>query len=93
MPRKSKVLKGYIPNFETLKRACINGDLALVDLQEVATGKSVAGVCAIGFDGKEYNIVPIAIMIAGNPYEMFRPPATTGPNKYEGDSDAPIRKH
>lgn len=89
--RKSKRLQGFIPNFETLKRACANGDLALVDLQEVATGKSVAGVCAIGRDGDEYTVVPIAIMIAGNPYEMFRPPSTDG--NYEGDPNASVRKH
>ena len=58
-------------NFETLKLACKNNDLALVQSTRKADGKKVALVCAVGKDGKEYVFSPVAVMIEGNPYEDF----------------------
>lgn len=79
-----KLRKGDKANYDTLLRAAINGDLALVDLRRKSDGKSVAGLCAIGVDGGEFEIIPLAIMIEGNPFELFDPPDRKG-GYYSGD--------
>lgn len=75
---KRTFLDGFKPNFETLKRACENGDLALVECRDVLSHELVACVCAVGFENDEYVIVPIARMITGNPYEQLEPPNDEG---------------
>lgn len=70
---KTKV-KQLTPNFETLQRAFDNKDVALLECKENSTGETVALICAVSFDGKEYIFTPIAKMIDGNPYELFTPP-------------------
>ena len=74
----SKLSDGDKANFDMLKRACENGDLALVDCQLIETGKSVAVVCAVNKpDGTSdsYGIIPIAMMFDGDPYELLNPPS------------------
>lgn len=68
------IKKGYKANLETLIRAAKNGDLALVECKDKATGKIVVAVCAIGHSNGEYSITPIAKMFDGNPYEELNPP-------------------
>lgn len=65
-------------NFDTLLLAAENGDLALVEVRERATGKVREAVCAIGFDGEQYAITPFAILIDGNPFELYDPPDPEG---------------
>lgn len=61
-------------NFETLRRACDRGNLALMSAVRKADNKPVGLVCAISSDGKEYVVTPLAVMIEGNPYEDFLDP-------------------
>jgi hypothetical protein len=81
MPRKPKktFLDVYKANFDTLKKACRNGDLGLLEAQDAKTGKTVACICAIYRDEEgEYNMVPLAKMFDGNPYEELNPPNPDG---------------
>lgn len=68
----------YKDNFETLRRACMNKDLALLECQDKKTKEIVIVVCAIGQDGEESVITPLARMFDGNPYEEINPPDTKG---------------
>lgn len=68
------IAKGHKANFETLKRASANGDLALMECVDKATGKSVIAICAVSFDGEEYEFTPLAKMFDGNPYKELVPP-------------------
>lgn len=77
------ISEGYKANFETLNRAADNGHLALVECRDKKTGKPVLAVCAMGWDGNEYQIVPLAKMFDGNPYEELDPPSNTS-------SDTPV---
>lgn len=72
------ILEGYKANFEILKRACKNGDLALMECQDKATQKTVIAICAVGKEKGEYVFSPVAKMFDGNPYEELNPPTPTG---------------
>lgn len=62
-------------NFETLTRAFRNNDVAIVASRDAKTGEPVTLLCAMQKeDDDEVTIVPFAIMIDGNPYEMFVSP-------------------
>ncbi len=69
---------GYKRNFETLRRAVVQGDAALLECQVAATGEVVAVVCAANRLPDGFEFVPIATMIAGNPYEILNPPNPEG---------------
>lgn len=68
---------GYKMNFETLKRAFTNGDVALVECTNKVTNKPVVALCAMSWDDEagEYVIGPLAKMFDGDPYEELNPPA------------------
>ena len=89
-----KLSKSIKQNFKSLETAFKNGDVALMDCQEKATGKSVALICAINWtyphESREpvAEFVPFAVMIAGNPFEMYNPPSEEGEG-YEQCSDSP----
>jgi hypothetical protein len=74
-PKKDTFLNGYKHNFETLQRAHKAGRLVMVKCEEMSTGKSVAVICAMSDtpDG-QFDIVPLARMFDGNPYEELIPP-------------------
>jgi hypothetical protein len=65
-------------NFATLNKAFRHGDAALVECQRVADDETVVMLCAVGFDGDEYAITPFAEMVAGNPFDAYRPPNPDG---------------
>jgi len=62
-------------NFETIRRAFTQGDVALVECQVAATGEEVPVICATNLhpDGG-IEFVPFAAMFPGNPYEAINPP-------------------
>lgn len=68
------LLPGYEANFNTLLRAVKNADLALLSAIRKADRKPVALVVALGWDGEERLISPLAVMVEGNPYELFEDP-------------------
>lgn len=70
-----RIPDGYKQNFETLLRACDNGDVALVASRRASNGERVLLVCAISRgEGDEVNIVPLAEMVNGDPYELYIAP-------------------
>ena len=80
--QKGETMKtpGEIPeadrkNFETLLRAAAQGDLALVSAIRKVDGKQVALVCAMqANDDKTVTPVPFAVMVEGNPFDLFEDP-------------------
>ena len=70
-----KLRDGDKANFETLQKACLNGDLCLVSATRKSDGAQVALVCAMDTSvPKSYRPVPLAVMVEDNPYEMFEDP-------------------
>jgi hypothetical protein len=67
--------EGYEFNFKTLLAAAHNGDLALVECTDKATGKVVIAVCAIAtYEDGMTDIIPVAKMFDGSPYDELDPP-------------------
>jgi hypothetical protein len=64
------IAEGYQMNFETLKRAAANGDLALVSAR-YNDGTPAVMIGAVDGRGR---LIPLATMIDDNPYEMFQDP-------------------
>ena len=62
-------------NFETLSAAFRNGDVLLMECQDVATSKTVPVICAVNphADGSR-TLVPFARMFDDNPYLLINPP-------------------
>ncbi len=75
-PRKlSRLRKGDKANFATMQRAHENGDLCLASSVRKADGAQVALVCAAGQEPNgDYILSPLAVMVEGNPYELFEDP-------------------
>ena len=70
---------GQKKNFETLRRAVLAGDAALMECQLSATGETVAVICAanrLADGGAEF--VPFAMMFSTNPYTTVNPPNPNG---------------
>jgi len=65
--------KGHKNNFETLKQAAANGDLALMECHCSATGNPVMVLCAVNRCQDEFVFVPVAKLFDGNPYEEVIP--------------------
>ena len=65
-------------NFDTLSRAFKNGDVCLMECTVKKTGEKVAVICAVCRDnlGMEFEMMPFAVMINDNPYEVLNPPMT-----------------
>ena len=72
------LLKGHRMQFETLRKAFAAGDVALLECQDVATGKPVAVIVALNRDGEKIAFVPFARLFNGNPYEELNPPDPEG---------------
>jgi hypothetical protein len=64
-------VKGHKRNLQTILKAANAGDLGLVECQLVSTGERVAVLCAKTEDSQ---VVPFAILLNGNPYELLTPP-------------------
>lgn len=65
---------GFRANFDTLLRAAADGNLALMECSDAATGEPRYVLCAVGFDGKSYEMTPFGHLADGDPYAMYRPP-------------------
>ena len=73
-----KLRQGDKSNFHTLERAMEAGRACLMDARRKSDGKSVALICALNQSEGQYEFVPLAVMIEGNPYELFEPPNPDG---------------
>ena len=60
-------------NFNTLLAAAKAGDLALLRAS-TKDGLPVALLCAVNQANGEFEMVPLAQLIIGSPYEQFIPP-------------------
>lgn len=67
--------KADLHNYETLLRAVKEGQIALLSCEEKDTGRKVPTICAVNFDGEDYEFVPLARLFDSNPYEILNPPA------------------
>ena len=81
------LLPGYVANFEVLKVAADNGDLALVSAIRKSDQQPVALICAMNRDPEtgDYMPAPLAVMVEGNPYELFEDPMAD--TEQQGESD------
>lgn len=66
-------------NFETLQRALLAEDAALMECQLAETGEPMAVICAANrlADGA-VEFVPLAMMFQANPYKTVNPPSPEG---------------
>ena len=71
---KQTVVQQHEENFESLRMAFLNGDVALMECTVKATGEKVAVICAMTKEESEYKFVPFAQFFNGNPYEIVDPP-------------------
>ena len=73
------IAKGHRQNFETLRQAFANDDVALLECELAATGEAVAVLCAANrhADG-EIEFAPFGMMFNGNPFEIVNPPKPDG---------------
>ena len=62
-------------NFQTLLRAAADGDLALMECSDAATGETRYVICAVGRDGTDFLLTPFGHLADGNPYDAYVPPA------------------
>lgn len=70
-----KLRTGDQANFQTLLRAADDGALALVSAVRKADQKPVALVCAMQHNGDEtITPIPFAVMVEGNPFDLFDDP-------------------
>jgi hypothetical protein len=69
------ITEGYKKNFETLRRAFDDGNVALVECKD-NTGAFVYTICAMSSvdDSSDVAIVPLARLFDGNPYDELIPP-------------------
>ncbi len=66
-------------NFQTLLRTAADGNLALLECTDAATGAPRYVVCAVGRDGEEFLFTPFGHLAEGNPYDAYIPPAPETP--------------
>lgn len=64
-------------NYETLLSAAKSGRLLLMECTDAATGEPRDVICAVNAIGGEYEMVPLAVMVWGDPYEMYVPPISS----------------
>ena len=71
-----RLRKGDRHNFETLLRATEDGAVAVVSAIRKADRRPVALVCAMQENDDDDTITPIpfAVMVEGNPFELFDDP-------------------
>ena len=76
------LLPGHKHNFETLRRAVLAGDAALMECQHVDSGETVAVICAVNRHAdnpeEEFEFVPVAMLFNDNPYQLVSPPKPGG---------------
>ena len=61
-------------NFETLLRAAADGNLALMECVDAATGTQRYVICAVSRDGEDFVFTPFGHLAEDNPYEAYVPP-------------------
>lgn len=68
------LLQGHAANFDTMLRAARDGNLALMECRDAATGEYRAVICAVTVVEGEYLMTPFGHLADGNPYDAYIPP-------------------
>ena len=72
------LLPGHRTNFDTLRQAALNNDLALMDCRHRDTGEPIAVLCAANrLPRGEIGFVPLAMLFNDNPYDFLVPPTAS----------------
>ena len=74
----NKPLEPFKANFTTLQRAFENDDVCLVACTDRVTGELVPTICMVNNHGDEIELVPVAMLFTGNPYDEVLPPNMGG---------------
>lgn len=61
-------------NFNMLLRAAADGNLALMECTDAATGEARYVICAVGRDKGDCVFTPFGHLVDGNPFDAYRPP-------------------
>lgn len=61
-------------NFQTLLRAAGDGNLALMECADAATGQRRYVICAVGRKGADYVFTPFGHLADSNSYDAYLPP-------------------
>lgn len=69
------IVQQHKQNFETLKRAFLDGQVCLMDCTLQSSGEHVAVICTVSPQGDQMEFVPFAMFFNGNPYELLNPPS------------------
>lgn len=69
--------KAYRDNFTTLLRAAAEGNLALMECTDAATGEPRYVICAVGRADSDYMMTPFGHLHDGNPFDAYVPPGIT----------------
>lgn len=69
-------------NFNTLLRAAGDGNLALMECREAATGEPRYVLCAVGRNGSDHVFTPFGHLAPGNPYDAYLPPDPDNPEQF-----------
>lgn len=69
------IVKQHKQNFETLRKAFLNGQVSLMDCTIKATGEHVAVICAMSPQDNQMEFIPFAMLFNDNPYEILVPPS------------------
>ena len=64
---------GHVTNLETIYRAARNNDLAVMEVNRKGSSEPAHLLVAVGRDGDEFNITPLAQLFDDNPFERFVP--------------------
>lgn len=61
-------------NFNTLLRAAVDGNLALIECADTLTGDPRYVIAAVGRDHRGIVMTPFGHLADGNPYDAYLPP-------------------
>lgn len=68
----------YRRNFQTLLDAAADGNLALMECSDKASGTPRYVICAVGRMDGDYVMTPFGHLHEANPYEAYLPPSGDG---------------
>lgn len=68
----------YQRNFQSLLDAAADGNLALLECSDAASGAVRYVIVAVGRADGDYVMTPFGHLHDGNPYEAYRPPPEEG---------------
>ncbi len=74
---RMEIPEGHKVNFNQLKEAFANDNVALMSCTDKTNGEQLTAICAVnrgmGENGNEYEFVPFAFMVMWSPYERLIP--------------------